>query len=137
MVVAALPELAAQDCAARLLPASTGVTSVVTHVVNARGRNRSDPSPFVRDVLDGYLLGSAKGVNITHPLLAGCPLAVTNRLGGEFAGSTCSSLPASQPAPIRCAHAAHSAQLRTRDFFTLTQKGERNGSSCPCEKPGR
>ena len=69
MVVAALPELAAQDCAARLLPASTGVTSVVTHVVNARGRNRSDPSPFVRDVLDGYLLGSAKGVNFAHTLL--------------------------------------------------------------------
>lgn len=69
MVVAALPELAAQDCAARLLPASTGGTSVQTHAVNARGGDRSDPSPFVRDMLDGHLLSSVRGIDSSDTLL--------------------------------------------------------------------
>lgn len=47
-----------------------GVTSVVTHVVNAGGSNPVATLPFVRDVLvDGHLLGSARGIDSSDTLL--------------------------------------------------------------------
>ena len=44
-------------------------------------------------------------------------------------------LHASQPAPIRCAHTAHSAQLRTRNLLKVAQKGERIAKQPPVAIP--
>ena len=96
----AVCETARGSLSSKLRTGRWGVTSVVTHVVNARGSNPGATLPFVRDVLDGHLLSPAKGTNITRPLFI--HVQGVHSMDALFPRAV--ALPVSQPAPFRCAH---------------------------------